>query len=84
MVILTTHLVDLALVHLFALPALALDLLCVCLPFGQEADDVHRVFRATVRPELALDIFVAEDAHFVWKELAMGSQQSTVERDRRQ
>lgn len=34
----TTHLVDLVLVHLFALPQIAFDLLGVHLPFGQKTN----------------------------------------------
>ena len=36
--LLVAHLVNLGLVQLLALPRVALDLLCVCLPFREEAN----------------------------------------------
>lgn len=57
------HLVELGGVEPLAAPGIALKLLRVQLPLGQEAHDVHGVVNGAVKPELALDVLVAQHAH---------------------
>lgn len=80
----TAHLVHLALVHLLTPPVLALDLLRVRLPFGQEADNVDRVVGIAMSAELALNVLVAQHAHLGREEFAMRAQKATVQRNRGQ
>ena len=45
---------------------------------------MNRILYSLVRLKLASDVLIAQDTHIVWKMLAVGAEQTTVERYRRQ
>ena len=53
------------------------------LPLRQEPDNVHGIVDVAVQPELALDVFIAEEAGRRWELLAVDAQKTAIERDRR-
>lgn len=96
----TAHFVYLGLVHLCIPPGIALELLGVHLPLGQEANlqrvsgavvgamgaqyDVDGIVDLSVGAELGPDVLVAEQAHLRIQLVAVGAEDAAVQRDGRQ